>query len=59
MLFLIMKLSIICFIIKNNKKVYLLSPSLKNTPTDDCRFWSVQATFGEQMIYCIDALWLL
>lgn len=44
---------------KNNKKVYLLSPSLKNTQKDDCRFWSVQVTFGEQMIYCIDALWFL
>ncbi len=53
------KLAYNLFYNKLEKKAYLLSPGRKYAKDNDLRFWYVQTTYKDQMVYCIDPVWLL
>lgn len=44
---------------KEKQLTYLLSPSRQYVGDDEIRFWYVDATYKEQMVYCVDPIWFL
>lgn len=44
---------------KQRKKTFLLSPGKQYEEDDDMKFWCVQTTYKDQMVFCIDPTWIM